>query len=499
MYEPESKFLGKKSQPLHEPEEEVNLIPIDMSGLPEVEQNAQKRWRVQYIKDGIEDRGNKVNVIVIGYKTLDISTARYIFNVGSRHENTFQTGFSHMIEHLLHNGLYDDYQKIGGEVLASTSLNTTKYYVMAKHGDFKGVLDVLIDNITNKGLDYDKFVSECDVCRVEASGITTGYVNGRGIFGRDHAITGPSGGLFKSITTFNDVEAFYKKFYFPGNSSMVLSIPLDEKGEFDVEMVEDIIDKVNTYSFESKLTKPINRNHEIHTDEEWDRDIEHVENIVDCKDGDKSYEVVIDLSYIIPPYYDTPRVEPLPEDILNKSLIWSKLKYRHNMSIYSEIFKNMFLRLSGLINNDLRKKGSIYEIVCVLHEYNFKPTEAIVYLGLEFRCNLEDVMEITECIQEMINNVILDEDGRYLDMFDIAIGSSSLGSYRKINAAYNTLEDAFSSQLNWSGTTDVLENIVLTNKGYRSIYDEVIDYDEFKKFLKLMSVSESSSINIGEA
>ena len=369
-------------------------------------------------------------------------------------------------------------------------------YVRSRNEDFFNVATKLVESITKHGLDRKKFDAECSVCRVEAH--TTNYtgISSDNIFRNDQVLVGPKAGIPATDLEFRNIEAFYKKFYFPGNSSIILSMPLDDDGEIDEEIVEEIIDRMIGFTFYSKLKAPVNRHQELHTDNTINDKIGDLIKIIDkCENpSDTFYNSVIRMSLVVPPYYDKPRLEPLPKDVLDKGVIWSNLKYRYNMTMYGHIARFMLFRVTGIVSNITRAAGDTYTINLRCGNVGRLPTETIAYTELSFTSRADKIQHISSTVHKVIDSII--NDGKYIDEFATARRSAEMW----INISKSKELDLLKMSrlmglfLNDDGVNDVVSNMILTEDGHaEAIANDEDLWTDFREFLKLLKITNSSS------
>jgi predicted Zn-dependent peptidase len=91
--------------------------------------------------------------------------------VGARHETKSQQGISHLLEHMAFKGtatrsaiqIAEEIEQVGGDINASTSLETTAYYARVLKGDEGLALNILADILQNSSFDPTELARERDV------------------------------------------------------------------------------------------------------------------------------------------------------------------------------------------------------------------------------------------------------------------------------------------------------------------------------------------------
>ncbi len=175
------------------------------------------------------------------------------YDVGSYHEDRNRTGLAHFFEHLMFKGTpkFPDGQfdevvsKVGGQNNAFTSKDYTGYYEVVPSSALEKILELEADRMTNLALILPQIQKEREVVkeerRMRTENSPSGYifeVMMAKVFG-DHnygsSVIGSMDHLNK--TELSDFMAFYKKFYAPNNSTLVLV------GDFNPSKVKSWIKK----------------------------------------------------------------------------------------------------------------------------------------------------------------------------------------------------------------------------------------------------------------
>jgi predicted Zn-dependent peptidase len=171
--------------------------------------------------------------------------------VGSLHEGEGEHGLSHMIEHMAFKGtakrsareLASVMDAVGGHLNAYTTKECTSYYVRVVDEHIPLAVDVLSDLVSNptfseEALKLEKQVVLEEIAMVEDTPEDiVGELLGQAFY-NGHGLGRPILGLaeeIKSYTT-DDISAYFKKHYRPGN--FVFSMA----GNYDEEKLEGLLD-----------------------------------------------------------------------------------------------------------------------------------------------------------------------------------------------------------------------------------------------------------------
>ncbi len=175
------------------------------------------------------------------------------YDVGSFHEDRDRTGLAHFFEHLMFEGTSKyptgEFSKIvsqvGGQNNAFTNRDYTGYYEMVPSSALKKALELEADRMTNLVVTLPQIKKEREVVKEERRMRTENSPDGyvfevmmRKVFG-NHPYGDPVIGSMAHLnkTSLPDFMAFYKKFYTPNNSTLVVS------GDFDSNKVKSWINK----------------------------------------------------------------------------------------------------------------------------------------------------------------------------------------------------------------------------------------------------------------
>ncbi len=179
------------------------------------------------------------------------------YHVGSGDETPGRSGFAHLFEHMLFQGSkhvgddrhFEVLKKIGGSgVNGSTNSDRTNYYEVVPSHQLETALWLESDRMGYflPKLTAPSFRNQVDVVRNERR---QGYDNvpyGRASFALAEALY-PEGHPYRYLTigrhedldaaTVEDVTGFYKKWYVPGNATLVLA------GDFEMAAARKLVDR----------------------------------------------------------------------------------------------------------------------------------------------------------------------------------------------------------------------------------------------------------------
>lgn len=117
---------------------------------------------------------------VVSYRMAHVETVSLGLwvAVGARHEDKHEHGLSHMLEHMAFKGtktrsarrIAEEIEEVGGDLNASTGLDSTAYYARVLKGDDKVALTLLADILLNSSFDEAELEKEREVILQELAG-----------------------------------------------------------------------------------------------------------------------------------------------------------------------------------------------------------------------------------------------------------------------------------------------------------------------------------------
>src|SRR5499427_7551960 len=189
---------------------------------------------------------NGLRVILHEDHSVPMVTVNMWYHVGSAREKEKRTGFAHLFEHLMFMGSghvkpgeFDEWlEAAGGDNNGSTENDRTNYWINVPSNSLELALFLesdrmgyLLDTMTPKTVDAQR-----DVVKNERR---QSYENrpygmaeltlGEMLYPEGHAYHWPVIGYMPDLTaaSYDDVVAFFKKFYAPSNASLVIAGDID--------------------------------------------------------------------------------------------------------------------------------------------------------------------------------------------------------------------------------------------------------------------------------
>ncbi|HVR76239.1 MAG TPA: pitrilysin family protein [Planctomycetota bacterium] len=176
--------------------------------------------------------------------------------VGSKDEPPGRSGFAHLFEHLMFMGTekvpYPSFDTImeaaGGSNNASTSEDRTNYFASGHRGLLETFIYLEADRMASLGpsMTQEKLDTQRDVVRNERRQSYENRPYGKAyleipptIYPPGHPYHNPVIGSHADLerATLEDVKEFFRRFYYPGNASLVIA------GDFDPAEARRLVDK----------------------------------------------------------------------------------------------------------------------------------------------------------------------------------------------------------------------------------------------------------------
>lgn len=117
---------------------------------------------------------------VVSYRMPHVETVSLGMwvSVGARHEEEHEHGLSHLLEHMAFKGtksrsarkIAEEIEEVGGELNASTGLDSTAYFARVLKGDDRVALTLLADILLNSSFDQEELEKEREVILQELAG-----------------------------------------------------------------------------------------------------------------------------------------------------------------------------------------------------------------------------------------------------------------------------------------------------------------------------------------
>src|SRR5471032_2040571 len=189
---------------------------------------------------------NGLRVILHEDHTIPMVTVNMWYHVGSARELPKRTGFAHLFEHLMFMGsghvkpgeFYEWLEAAGGDNNGSTENDRTNYWINVPANSLELALFLesdrmgyLLDSMTPKTVDLQRDVVKNER-RQSVENQPYGMaqvVLGEMLYTEGHPYHWPVIGYMDDLTaaSYDDVVAFFKKYYAPSNASLVVAGDLE--------------------------------------------------------------------------------------------------------------------------------------------------------------------------------------------------------------------------------------------------------------------------------
>ncbi len=196
---------------------------------------------------------NGMKVLLHVDRSIPMVSVNQWYDVGSFHEERNRTGLAHFFEHLMFKGTpkfpdgkFDEIvSKVGGQNNAFTSRDYTGYYEIIPSASLEQVLELEADRMVNLSLTLPQIQKEREVVKEERRMRTENSPDGyifevmmeKAFEGHPYSSSVIGSMEHLNQTDLNDFMAFYKKFYAPNNSTLLLV------GDFDISIAKSLIKK----------------------------------------------------------------------------------------------------------------------------------------------------------------------------------------------------------------------------------------------------------------
>ena len=189
---------------------------------------------------------NGIDVIARRQGPLPVVAVNLWYHVGSKNEERRQRGFAHLFEHLMFEGsehypgdFFKPLQRLGVSINGSTSSDRTNYYEDTPAAHVELVLAMESDRMGHflPALSDEKIRIQKDVVKNEYRQNVAnrpygmaGRLMAEAMFPPGHPYSWTTIGVMEDVeaASRDDVEAFFRRFYVPGNASLALVGDIDE-------------------------------------------------------------------------------------------------------------------------------------------------------------------------------------------------------------------------------------------------------------------------------
>ncbi len=189
---------------------------------------------------------NGLDVIVRRQAQLPVVAINLWYHVGSKNEERSQRGFTHLFEHLMFEGsehypgdFFKHLQRVGANINGSTSSDRTNYFVDLPTAHTELAMAMESDRMAHLlgALNEEKLRVQKDVVKNE---YRQNYANrpygmvwsllAEALYPPQHPYSWLTIGVMEDIerATMDDVSAFFRRYYVPGNASLSVVGDLDE-------------------------------------------------------------------------------------------------------------------------------------------------------------------------------------------------------------------------------------------------------------------------------
>ena len=198
---------------------------------------------------------NGLRVIMHVDKSTPIVAVNLWYHVGSKNEVTGRTGFAHLFEHMMFQGsknYNDDYfkplQEAGANINGSTNADRTNYYQVLPSNFLELALFMeadrlggLLDAMTQEKLDNQRDVVKNERRqRYDNQPYGTAFEKISEImYPKDHPYNWTTIGSLTDLSnaSMDDVKGFFRQYYVPNNTSLVIA------GDFDTKQAKQWVEK----------------------------------------------------------------------------------------------------------------------------------------------------------------------------------------------------------------------------------------------------------------
>jgi zinc protease len=200
---------------------------------------------------------NGLHVILHEDHSVPVVSVNVWYHVGSGRERTGRTGFAHLFEHLMFMGSghvkpgeFDSWlEGAGGQNNGSTEYDRTNYWINVPSNAIELALFLesdrmgyLLDSMTPKTVDAQRDVVKNERRQSVENrpyGTAEDVVLGEMLYPEGHPYHWPVIGYMPDLTaaSYEDVVAFFKKFYSPANASLVIA------GDIDIANTRRLVEK----------------------------------------------------------------------------------------------------------------------------------------------------------------------------------------------------------------------------------------------------------------
>ncbi len=215
-----------------------------MTTMSFAQKNSDKLPKLQYDEFRLK---NGLRVIMHVDKSTPIVAVNLWYHVGSKNEVVGRTGFAHLFEHMMFQGsknYNDDYfkplQEAGANINGSTNADRTNYYEVVPSNFLELALFMEADRLGGllDAMTQEKLDNQRDVVKNERRQRYDNQPYGTAfekiselIYPKDHPYNWTTIGSLTDLSnaSMEDVKAFFRQYYVPNNTSLVIAGDFDPK------------------------------------------------------------------------------------------------------------------------------------------------------------------------------------------------------------------------------------------------------------------------------
>ncbi len=230
----------------------VFILMSLMTTMAFAQKNSDKLPKLQYQEFRLK---NGMRVIMHVDKSTPIVAVNLWYHVGSKNEVVGRTGFAHLFEHMMFQGsknYNDDYfkplQEAGANINGSTNADRTNYFEVLPSNFLELALFMEADRLGGllDAMTQEKLDNQRDVVKNERRQRYDNQPYGTAfekiselIYPKDHPYNWTTIGSLTDLSnaSMDDVKAFFRQYYVPNNTSLVIA------GDFDPKQAKKWVEK----------------------------------------------------------------------------------------------------------------------------------------------------------------------------------------------------------------------------------------------------------------
>ncbi len=231
--------------------------------------SAQKNDKLPKLKYQEFRLKNGLRVIMHQDKSTPVVAVNLWYHVGSKNEVVGRTGFAHLFEHMMFQGsknYNDDYfkplQEAGASINGTTNADRTNYFQLVPSNFLELALFMEADRLGGllDAMTQEKLDNQRDVVKNERRQRYDNQPYGTAfekiselIYPKDHPYSWMTIGSLTDLSnaSMDDVKSFFRQYYVPNNTSLVIA------GDFDPKQAKKLVEKYfGTIPTGAAITRP---------------------------------------------------------------------------------------------------------------------------------------------------------------------------------------------------------------------------------------------------